>query len=214
MIIGVTGNNGSGKDTFARYLVERKGFEHISLSDFIREETAKRGIDLARNNFHEVANRMREERGAGILAKIARERMVKGKNYVVTSIRNPGEIKALEESDDFVMVSVDAPIKIRFNRIMERNRKNEKELLSFEEFEKFEADELKSLSTSSQQMKECIDMARFKIDNSGSLEAFPKEIENTFSQVELYFKNNSNGKNRVNRRQWGWQNYLRGIFGK
>ena len=39
--IGVTGTLGSGKDTLAAYLVS-KGFEHISLSDLIREELKKK----------------------------------------------------------------------------------------------------------------------------------------------------------------------------
>jgi dephospho-CoA kinase len=216
MIIGVTGNNGSGKDTFANYLVSKKGFEHISLSDFIREETARRGIELARHNFHDVGNEMREKSGPDILAKLALDRMDTGKNYVVTSIRNPNEVRELKAAGHFVLVAVDAPIKIRFARIIDRNRKNEKEIISFEEFKRFEADELESQLSSSQQIKECVAMASFNVDNDSDLESFSRSIEDAFTQIEEYFnyKKNSNGQNRDHRRHRGWKNYFRGIFGK
>lgn len=187
MIIGVTGNNGSGKDTFAQYLVSNKGFTHISLSDFIREETVGRGLELARHNLHDVGNEMRDKFGSGILAKLALDRMDKSENYVVTSIRNPNEIMELEKAGNFVLVAVDAPADVRFRRIIERNRKNEKEIISFEEFKKFEADELESQLSSSQQIKECIGMAGFGVDNDCDVETFSRRIEDVFLQIKDCF---------------------------
>jgi len=69
--IGVTGNNGSGKDTFANYLVTKKSFTHISLSEFIREETLRQGITPSRENLHNVGNEMRAYFGPDILASRA-----------------------------------------------------------------------------------------------------------------------------------------------
>jgi len=193
MIIGITGNNGSGKDTFANYLVFNKGFVHISLSDFIREETAQRGMELARHNLHDVGNQMREKSGPGILAQLALDRMDKGKNYVVTSIRNPNEIRELEKAGNFVLVAVDAPAEVRFARIIERNRKNEKEIISFEAFKKFEAEELESQLSSSQQIKECIEMANFNVGNDCDVETFSQRIESAFLQIEKHLKSAKTG---------------------
>ena len=50
MIIGLTGSYCSGKDTVADYLVNKKGFSHISLSDIIRQELQKAGIEPTREN--------------------------------------------------------------------------------------------------------------------------------------------------------------------
>lgn len=188
MIIGVTGNNGSGKDTFANYLVSSRGFIHISLSDFIREETIKRGLELARHNLHQVGNEMREASGPAVLANMALDKMDESKNYVVTSIRNPNEIIALRKAGNFVLVAVDAPAETRFRRIIERNRKNEKEIISFEEFKKFEAAELESQSSSSQQIKECINMAQFNVDNDCDVKTFSKRIEDSYRDIEEYLR--------------------------
>jgi Dephospho-CoA kinase len=70
MIIGITGNIGAGKDTFAQHLVV-KGFIHISLSEFIREEVVKRGLEMSRENLHNISNEMRKNFGADILARMA-----------------------------------------------------------------------------------------------------------------------------------------------
>jgi dephospho-CoA kinase len=186
--IGVTGNNGGGKDTFANYLVSKKGFEHISLSDFIREETQKRGLELSRNNFHNVGNDMRVIFGPDILARRALEKMDgASKNYALTSIRNPYEVRALQEAGNFVLVAIDAPIEVRFARIIERNRKNEKELMTLEEFKRFEEDELKSESTSSQQIGECIKMARFTVSNDSDFAVFEKRIEEVYLRISEIF---------------------------
>lgn len=182
--IGVTGNNGGGKDTFANYLVSNKGFEHISLSDFIREETAKRGMEQSRNNFHNVGNDLRVKFGADVLARRALEKMNGGKkNYILTSIRNPSEVRALQEAGDFVLVAVDAPVEVRFNRIIDRNRKNEREIMSLEEFKRFEEDELSSQLSSSQQIGECIKMAKFFISNDSDFATFDKKIDELYSRI-------------------------------
>jgi len=209
MIIGVTGNNGSGKDTFANYLVSNKGFEHISLSDFIREETARRGIELTRHNFHDVASEMRVKSGPGILAKLALDRMDESKNYVVTSIRNPNEIIELKKAGNFVLAAVDAPVEVRFKRIIDRNRKNEKEIISFEEFKKFEADELESQLSSSQQIRECIQMANFNVDNNCDVEMFSDRIEAAYVKI----KNLNKIPAGLGRGSRSWKRFFKGLFG-
>ncbi len=182
--IGVTGNNGGGKDTFANYLVANKGFEHISLSEFIREETIRRGLELSRNNLHDVGNDLRVEYGADVLARRALEKMNgTQKNYALTSIRNPSEVRTLQRAGDFVLVAIDAPVELRFNRIIERNRKNEKEIMSLEEFKRFENEELNSQLSSSQQIGECIKMAQFSVSNDSDFKTFEERIDQLYSQI-------------------------------
>jgi len=184
MIIGVTGNNGSGKDTFAQYLIDNKGFIHISLSDFIREETIKRGLAPIRANFREVGNSLRRDFGASVLSQRALARMESGRDYVVTSIRNPEEAAALKGRNNFFLVAVAAPIELRYDRIIKRNKQHEKEVVSFEEFKRLEDIELESLSTSEQQLNECIKMADLAIPNDKDLADFSHAIESAFEKIK------------------------------
>lgn len=185
MIIGVTGTAGAGKDTFARYLVKNKGFEHISLSDIIREEAMARKMELTRRNLQDLGNRMRRAAGRGVFSQKALAKIQDGKNYVVTSIRNPGEAEVLARAEKFVLIAVEAPQKERFLRISKRLRKSEKEPLTFEEFEKSEKRELKSSDKSSQQLVQCIGGADFAIANDSDLAAFYGKIEELLRRIDI-----------------------------
>ena len=46
------------------------------------------------------------ERGPGIRRNVGRE--IDGKNAVIDSIRTPGEVEALQERDDFILIEVRA----------------------------------------------------------------------------------------------------------
>ncbi len=187
MIIGVTGTTGAGKDTLARYL-EKKGFLHISLSDIIREEANKKGVELTRSNLQDLGNQMRRADGLGVFAKKALEKIRKGENYVVTSVRNPGEIKTLAENRRFVLWAVDAPQKERFLRISSPRRRGEGDPFTFEEFKKSEAREIESSDKSSQQIAECMETADFTVFNDSSLESFFRKIDALLSRAPAGFE--------------------------
>jgi dephospho-CoA kinase len=154
-----------------------KGFEKISLSDLIREEAVKRGMELTRRNLQDLGSEMRGVRGLGVWATKALELMAADKDYVIDSIRNPGEIKTLAGAGNFILLAVDAPIKIRFARLAQRNLRNEKEPQALEDFIRSEARELGSKGLASQQLRECTEMADFTITNDSDKESFFRKID-------------------------------------
>jgi len=180
--IGVTGLLCSGKDTFASYL-KSKGFEHISLSDMLREELKKNNLEITRENLQKIGNELRKTRGNDILARLALEKMEPNKKYVITSIRNPLEVKKLASSKNFVLVNIDSSIETRFKRMQLRQR-NEKDPSSFEEFIASEAKELTPKEESGQNLTACIKMARIIINNDSNEEEFYKKIDETMPKIE------------------------------
>ena len=148
MIIGVTGTLSAGKDEFSKYLMA-KDFIHISLSDSLREELRSRNEEISRTALQDLGNELRRNHGLGILAKKASEKIIPGKNYVITSIRNPEEILVLKKLKNFHLVSLDAPIETRFQRAALRNREHEPQTL--EDFKKAESRELASKDPANQQ---------------------------------------------------------------
>ncbi len=162
MLIGVTGESCAGKDTTARCLNER-GYIHYSLSDQLRAELGKkrRFSDLGK-----LANELRKKHGPGFLAERALETFEPEGDYVISSIRNPAEAEILKTRGDFYLVSVTAPQKVRFKRMLERGReKNEPK--TFEEFLKEEARQKKGADYS-QNIGRCIKAAEFQISNRES----------------------------------------------
>jgi dCMP deaminase len=170
MIIGLTGPIGSGKGTVAEYL-SGKGFTKYSLSDAIRDEVAKMGEWPTRDNLIKTGNELREKHGFGILAeriieKIAADEKTGRKDFLVDSIRNPAEVKALRRRDDFFLVSIDAPKKARFERITARGRENDPK--TWADFLKTDSAEVLGTGEGSQRILDCMRMADAVIINDSA----------------------------------------------
>ena len=119
IIIGLTGENCAGKGTVADYLV-KKGFYYYSLSDAIREELASEGKEISREALIAKGNDLRRNFGSDILAKRTIAKLQPDRNYVVDSIRNPAEARALLDTGKMALVYVTAPAEKRFERMKAR----------------------------------------------------------------------------------------------
>ncbi|MEK6876346.1 MAG: AAA family ATPase, partial [Nanoarchaeota archaeon] len=65
MIIGLTGKNAAGKGEIAKHLQD-KGFVFFSLSDALRDEATRQGLDHSRETLIKLGTEMREKFGNGI----------------------------------------------------------------------------------------------------------------------------------------------------
>ena len=180
-IIGVTGYFASGKDTAAEYFVSRKGFEHLSLSDMIRNRLRGEGVEITIPNLTAMGNKIRNERGPGALAEMALSAMMPGRNYAVTSIRHPAEVAALRKSGSFSLVFVDAPVEVRYLRSIARARAGD--CASFEEFKAAEQAQMTSKDSNAQRLAECRDLADRIIVNDSTLEALHAHLDEIVNEA-------------------------------
>lgn len=143
-IIGISGTNGSGKDTVGKILEEDYGFLFVSITDILRDELEKEGKATARENMRELSARWRKESGLGVLIDKAvdafNSKKDKYKGLVVSSIRNVGEVEHIHGLGG-VVVWVDADPEVRYKRVTSRRRSSEDEK-TFEEFLREEQDEM------------------------------------------------------------------------
>lgn len=173
MIIGLTGANASGKGEAAEYL-KSKGFEYYSLSDILREEARLKGIAPSRENLIRLGNELRKKNGPSVLADLAIKKAPVKKDYVIDSIRNPFEIKALKKLKGFTLLGIDAPVELRFKRIVARKRPGDpKTLEEFKEKEKRE----NIASDTNQQLDYCLKLADKLILNDSTIENLHKKID-------------------------------------
>jgi len=170
-IIGLTGTNGAGKGEVAAYL-KGKGYTYFSLSDLVREELRKKEKDATRNNLIKMGNELREKFGPDILAKRVMEK-VKDR-AVIDSIRNPSEVEHLRKQKDFILLSIDAPVELRYERAKKRGR--EESATTLEEFIKKEEEEMTDYEMG-QQLLNCMKTADYTIINDSSLENLHKKLE-------------------------------------
>ena len=185
MITGLTGKNAAGKGVTSEYL-KSKGFIYYSLSDFLREEATKRGLLHTRDNLINLGNELRAEFGSSFLAIKANERINKmlkmnpNQNFVIDSIRSPYEVKELMKNKKFILVSVEAPIEMRFERIRKRNRTGDAK--SLEELRLHEEMENTSSETS-QQLDKTISLSKKRIVNDGSFDELYKKIDDLLIKI-------------------------------
>ena len=177
--IGLTGLNASGKGTVAQYLID-KGYGYYSLSDIVREEATALGRDHSRENLIYVGNKLRKEQGPAVLAKRIVEKIVRADgrlpqpNIVIDSIRNLAEINELRKLPGFVLIGVDAPVELRFERAKKRERVGfEKSLQEFIAVEQKENSE----DPDKQQLFECLKMADKIVTNGGSILDLRKKLD-------------------------------------
>lgn len=184
MIIGLTGKNAAGKGEIAIHL-KSKGFIPFSLSDALRDEAAKHGLDHSRDTLIRLGTEMRQKYGNGILAKKINEKInqlkKQGKNdFVVDSIRNPGEIEELRKNKGFILIAVHTDAKIRFERLLKRGRVGDAK--TFEEFLEHENRESNN-EGAGQQLDKCIEMADTVINSNGTIEEANKDIDDYINSL-------------------------------
>ena len=175
MYIGVTGLYCAGKDSVAEVLIN-SGFGHLSLSDMVRKEMKKANVQITRENLISFANEMRVKEGGGVWAKKVVEEIEKNdlNNVVITSIRSPAEVKELEKLRNFILISVEAPLKVRFERMKLRNRENDpKTLKEFQEKENFERYGKKN----QQNIDPVLKKAKIHVNNDKGLDELKVKIE-------------------------------------
>lgn len=174
MIIGLTGRNGAGKGEVSKFLAER-GFQVLSLSDVVREEAGRLGRPVTRATLVELGNQLRKEGGAGVLAERIFSRLDPEKNYLIDSIRHPEEVQVLERRRDFFLVHIQAPQRLRFERLRLRGRESDPRTL--DEFMALEEKEARSPESSHQQLDKAIAMARGTLENGGPLRDLHEKVK-------------------------------------
>ena len=187
MIIGLTGPIGSGKGTVAEYFIE-KGFKKYSLSDAIREELLRRDEWPTRDNLIRTGNELREKFGKGVLAerilkRIEQDERAGVRNFIVDSIRNPEEVNVLRRREDFLLIAVDAPKKVRFERIKMRGRENDP--MTWQEFLSVDRAEVLGTSDSSQRILDCMKLAEVRIVNDSTLDYLYTKLDILFHDLIL-----------------------------
>lgn len=181
MIIGLTGGMVCGKRTIAQYLRD-KGFKVLTFSsDVIDEELKKINIPITRKSQQDLGNEIRKKEGSGGLAKRLILKMEPGKNYVLDGVRNPGEVLELRKLKDFILIAIDCPQKLRFQRLIHRSMFRDAK--TWEEFLKDDKRDFDDGIPSGLQITKCMEMADYTIINDSSLEEFKKRFDKVFEMI-------------------------------
>lgn len=185
-LIGVGGTNAAGKDTVAEMLVERHGWQFVSVSDILRDELRRQGRPIERRLLRTVSAAWREEFGLGVLVDKAMEHYEpkKYKGLVISSLRNFGEADEVHRLGGIV-VWVDADMRIRYNRIQSRMRSAE-DNKTFKQFQAAERNEMhhKDGNEKTLNMSGVLERADIILENNGQdVEKFKDAAEKALAKL-------------------------------
>lgn len=181
-VIGITGTLGAGKGTIVDYLISKKGFVHYSVRSYLIDVIKDRGLPVNRDSMVAVANELRAKHTPSfIVEELYRIAVKKGKDCVIESIRTEGEVIALQQLEDFVLLSIDADQEVRYNRI--KLRDSETDQIDFDTFVANEAREMQSEDPNKQNLSKCIALANFRLNNNGSHEDLYGQIDEVINKI-------------------------------
>jgi dephospho-CoA kinase len=169
IVIGLTGSLCSGKGNIATHL-EEKGFQHLILSDRLREEILSRGQTITRSLLQDVGNELREKYGGAVLAERT-AKLIDGisGNVVIDGVRNPDEVTYLRNVLGAVIIGVDAPPELRQKWYLARAKERKEDSVTEEDFKKVNDRDfgVGELGTG-QQVGKCLEMADITFKNTGT----------------------------------------------
>lgn len=180
--IGVVGMPGSGKSILSE-VARRINILVLNMGDAVREEVLNRGLELTSENLMQCAEDLRKKYGRGAVAILITEKLKriintpKPKAVVIEGLRSPEE-KAIFEKffDKFYVVAIHASPKIRYERILARNRPDD-----FTTISELRERDLRELSFG---IGELLAMADFHLVNEGKTpQEFADECEKLIKKI-------------------------------
>lgn len=174
LIIGLVGEKLSGKGTVAEYLAQKYDAKVLRMSRVLDDLLKRLHLPIERKNQIDLAIALREKFGEDILAQTLKQDIEKdpARLIVIDGIRMPREVKIFENLFGFILVSVRAPLKLRFARMKDRQEKLDEQTMDFTEFKRIEAE-----SPTETSIAEICAQARIKIENRGSFEQLYAKVQ-------------------------------------
>ncbi|MCA9330683.1 AAA family ATPase [Candidatus Saccharibacteria bacterium] len=185
-IIGLSGTNGSGKDTIAYLLRDEYGWLFADATQMLGDELTRRGLSHERKNKADLSAEWRREYGMGVIVDKAVELFKQG-NYsgvIVGSLRHPGEADAVHELGG-TMLWVDADPRVRYDRISRNDRGRVEDQKTFEEFLIEQDREMTPVGDGATlNMSAVKDRADMVIQNNGDdIDAFKAEVSKVIAEL-------------------------------
>lgn len=145
VIIALVGPFKSGKTTVAEYLEEKYQAVNLRFSKFL-SDILKECYCLdseSRENLQKISTALRKGFGDDILGRIVHSFVYQSTNniFVLDGVRRMGDIEYLRKMPGFGLVSIDADIKVRWERAKKQGDKSGDKQKNFAEFVAEEAKE-------------------------------------------------------------------------
>ncbi len=173
LILGITGEMAAGKTTVTDYIKERHGGVSFRFSTMLRDCLTRMHIPNTRENLQQFSTSVRTIFGDDLMSKVVAKDVesATGNIIIVEGIRRPSDVAYLKDLPGFHLIGVDADLRTRYERIVERSENPDDQEKTFEQFEKEQTQE------SEGKIREIMQQAEVLVNNNGDINALYKQID-------------------------------------
>jgi len=178
LVVGLIGKIGSGKTTVGRHLKETYGASEHRFSAILSDILERLYLPQRREFLQALGACLRENLGQDVLVEAFRKDLEKDPSnvLVVDGIRYENEVAMLRGLENSVLIYIDAPAGLRYERALARGERGEGSL-SFEEFQDNDSAETERRIEALKQE------ADYVIENSGTLEDLLGKVDAIMAEV-------------------------------
>lgn len=178
-VVGLTGMPGAGKSIVLVGTAQELGYDVVVMGDVIREETAKRGLELNPKNVGAVMLELRAKHGSNVIAEKCVEKIEQKKSslVVVEGIRSLHEVEVFRKHfPKFTLMAIHASPETRFKRLSNRGRSDDPKT-----WDVFHERDMRELGVG---IGNAIAMAQVMIINEGSQEDAKVKVKEALKEIE------------------------------
>jgi len=178
LILGVTGEMGSGKGVIAKHVVlEHKGNMH-KFSTMLRDVLNRMYIEESRENIAKLSLMLRQSFGEETFANTMYHDTQRDEHdiVVIDGIRRMADIAYLMQLEHFKFIYVDADLESRYKRVVERGENENDAKKTLEEFKRDQ--ELESET----QIRDLKNYADYVIVNDGTYQDLYKKVDEIIAE--------------------------------
>jgi dephospho-CoA kinase len=181
IIIGITGEIGSGKDTFCEYV--KKNYPNVftvRFSDPLKDILKMFFEDIKREDQQWLGSALKEKFGGDILIKALARKIntIETGLIILNGVRAQGEAKTIKDIGGKILYVTAAQL-TRWERVRTREEKADDNV----PFGKFQEMEIASAELPIPSIGQAAD---FKIDNNGTKEEFYEKIKKLIDKIYKY----------------------------
>ncbi|MFA6486371.1 MAG: AAA family ATPase [Candidatus Magasanikbacteria bacterium] len=172
-IIGIVGENASGKTTATEYLKQKYGAMSFRFSDSLSDVLVRLHLETTRANFQKLSTVLRQNFSEDLLSKVIAEDVTASDAPIIITegVRRPSDIEYLQKLPGFFLIAIRADEKIRYERLLTRGEKPDDAMKTWEQFV------TEGQQESEQKISEIAATAGVTIDNSGSFDDLYRQLD-------------------------------------
>ena len=181
VIIGISGEIASGKDTVARYYQKKYNAGMYRFSEVLRDILHRLYLAENRRNLADASLMLRKTFGEDVFARAIAEQIREDTRHfiIIDGVRRRADVSKIESLPGFRLLHISADPKKRHERLADRKQNVDDGTKTYEEF-------LADAELESElEIRELSSNADFLIENNGTLEELYAKADRVFEEATM-----------------------------